>query len=70
MNNINSRSGSGRNKGGTTCIDSSTVNYVLYTTSVLKILQDFDSIISTIVNRTYLSLNVYFFFKLKQVTRH
>lgn len=65
INNINSRSGSGRNKGGTTCIDSSTVNYVLYTTSVLKILQDFDSIISTIVNRTYSSLNVFFFFQIE-----
>lgn len=41
---VNSRFGSDKNIGGTTCKNSSTVDYVLATTNVFRILQNFDVI--------------------------
>lgn len=41
---VNSQFGSGENIGGTTCKNSSTVDYVLSTTNVFRILQNFDVI--------------------------
>lgn len=58
---VNSRFGSDKNIGGTTCKNSSTVDYGLATTNVFRILQNFDVIVFAIFIQMYTILYRFLF---------